>query len=341
MKRNIILLLASAVLFSCSRGYIQFINQYNFRSSDGLPDYSNLDYWAAHPYKKDPSDSLPKSLSKKYQPDSTADVFFLYPTSYTDAAMPYGYNAPLDNAEINAKTDYGSILYQASIFNNAGRIFSPRYRQANYWCYFPKDSAAAIAAFKLAYEDIKAAFEYYLDHYNNGKPIIIASHSQGTTHGILLLKDYFDNKPLQKQLVVAYLAGMPVHENDFTKIKPCTTPGETGCFCSWRTMKSGFIPPYVQNEKIKAVVSNTLSWDTSLVSVSRKNNKGSVLRKFSKLKSKVAGATVHEGVLWTKRPHFFGSIFLPIKNYHVADYNFYYSSIRENVRLRLDNFLKK
>ena len=60
-----------------------------------------------------------------------------------------------------------------------------------------KDTSKAGKAFDFAYEDIKKSFEYYLQHYNNGRPIIIASHSQGTTHALRLLKEFFENKPLQ------------------------------------------------------------------------------------------------------------------------------------------------
>jgi len=126
--------LLSFLFVSCSRGYQQFVSSYTFKSPDGKPDYSNLDYWAAHPEKKDPSDSLPKPLVKDFVPDTSADVFFIYPTSYGDASYTLGYNAPIDNALINAKTDYSSILYQASIFNAAGESFR-RSSQAAVLCF--------------------------------------------------------------------------------------------------------------------------------------------------------------------------------------------------------------
>jgi hypothetical protein len=337
-KSAFFIICISCVFVSCSKGYQQFVTGYTFKSADNIPDYSNLDYWAAHPYKKDPSDSLPKSLRKEFVADSAADVFFIYPTSYGDSSFPFGYNAPIDNAGINAKTDYNSILYQASIFNAAGRVFSPRYRQANYWCYFPKDTALAKAAFALAYEDVKAAFQYYLDHYNNGHPIIIAAHSQGTTHALTLMKEFFDDKPLQKQLVVAYLVGMAVRTDYFSNLKSCDSPDQTGCICSWRTMKEGYIPAYIQNEEYKVIVTNPLTWSANQPEAPRSANHGSVLRKFSKLKPRVTNAAIHENVLWTNKPKFFGNIFLKAKNYHIADYNFFYLSIRRNVRQRLNAF---
>ena len=56
-------------------------SHYYFKSNDGKPDYSNLDYWAAHPWKKDPSDSIPTPLKDEIR-DSIADVFFLHPTIF-------------------------------------------------------------------------------------------------------------------------------------------------------------------------------------------------------------------------------------------------------------------
>lgn len=32
---------------------------------------------------------------------------------------------------------------------------------------------------ELAYEDIKCAFEYYMENYNDGRPIVVAGFSQG------------------------------------------------------------------------------------------------------------------------------------------------------------------
>ena len=55
----------------------------------------------------------------------------------------------------------------------------------------------------------------YLKKYNNGKPIIIAGHSQGSAHLVTLLKEFFDGKNLKKKLIAAYLPGTIITENDF------------------------------------------------------------------------------------------------------------------------------
>ena len=308
-------------------------------------DYSLIQHWAAHPLKKDPSDSVSKSLLKTYQKDSSIDIFFIHPTTYTTLDNPHGLNAQINDEALNLKTDNSTILYQASVFNAIGKVYAPRYQQAHYGNYFPKnkeDSINAIHAFEVAYDDVKAAFEYYLINYNQGKPIIIAAHSQGTTHAKKLMKDFFDHKPLQQQLVVAYLVGMPVEWNWFDSIKPCTKPNSVGCFTSWRTFKHNYKPEYVLNETDSMIVTNPITWDIEKPIADRKDNPGSILRNFNKIKKGIVGARVEQNVLWCKKPKFFGNIFLTTKNYHIADYNFYYLSIQQNARARVNQyFLEK
>ena len=96
-------------------------------------------------------------------------------------------------------------------------MFVPYYTQANLRSYTELESGGREALLK-AYNDVKQAFIYYMEHHNNGRPIIIAGHSQGSTHGMLLLKDFFDGTELQEQLVCAYLPGIGLHENEFKSI---------------------------------------------------------------------------------------------------------------------------
>ena len=343
--RSLFVLAAFVLLAGCAQSnFTKFAPIYEKEALNELPDYSNLGYWAAHPDKKDPSDSIPKGMTETYfVPDKAVDVFFVYPTSYLDKTMPMGWNAKLNDTKINIYTDYSSILYQASVFNGVGRIYAPRYRQAHISAYYPvtsEDTLKAISAFELAYTDVKNAFDYYLAHYNNGRPIIIASHSQGSTHTIRLLKEYFDGKPLGKQLVAAYVVGMALNPASFSNLKACSKPTETGCVCAWRTFEKGYVPPFVEKEKFNSIVTNPLSWSDDKPVVERKANKGSLLYNFNKLIPNVAGAINHDGILWTPKPRFFGNILIRTQNYHIADFNLYYSSIRRNVATRVAGFIE-
>ena len=310
-------------------------------SIDKTPDYNSLEEWAAHPWKKDPSDSIPAPFKSNYHKDSLADVFFLYPTTLT-AIKDKRWNAPIDDDKINHKTDYTSILYQASAFSEKCRLFAPRYRQAHLKSYFTPYADSAAAAFELAYLDVKTAFIFYLNHYNNGRPFIIAAHSQGTTHAMRLIKELVEGKPLQQQMICAYLVGMAVPQTYFVGLPICNSDTATNCFVAWRTYQQGFIEPvFVAKEKFKAVVTNPLLWTSDTAYAPRALNKGAILRNFNKDVPEVVDAQIHDNVLWTSKPKFFGNILLTSKNYHIADINLFYSNISANVKQRIDNYLKR
>jgi hypothetical protein len=308
------------------------------------PDYSDLIFWAAHPAKKDMSDSIPSFISNETR-DTLADVFFLHPTTFTKFTGNQPFNAPLDDTALNNSTDKRSILFQSSIFNNCCRIFAPRYRQAHIKAYLMPKSDPSVAAFDLAYNDLKAAFQYYLDHDNHGRPIIIASHSQGAMHAIRLLKEFFDDKPLQKQLVCAYIVGWQIKPDEFKNIPVGETPTATGCYVGWRSFKKGEIDFFVQNEKGGSVCVNPISWTTSSDETKPKQHRGGVWKDLKKPVKGVITASIEpeHKILWVDAPEkdqekIGGG---KVKNYHVADYNLFWLDIRENAMLRVKAFLNK
>jgi hypothetical protein len=337
-ERNGLLLYLILLFFiSCTPAYTKYISNYKSVNEPEVPDYSRLEYWAAHPAKQDPSDSVPAPLQNYTIKDSVVDVFFLHPTTFGSGGDTT-WNADINDATTNAKTDYTTILYQASVFNEC-RVFAPRYRQASIRAYYTKDSDA-VQAFDLAYQDLKNAFQYYLDHYNQGRPIIIASHSQGSTHAERLLKEFFEDKPLKSKLVVAYILGMAIPKDYFTSLGPCKDSTQTGCFVGWRTFKNGYEPEFVKKENGNSYVTNPLNWTTTTEYAPKSMNRGAILRKFNTLSEHVADAQIHDDVLWIHKPHFPGSFFYRTKNYHVGDINLFYMNVRNNVQTRIKAFWK-
>ena len=318
-----------------------FRGNYQFKSADGIPHYYDMNYWAAHPWKWDPSDSIPAPLINEGR-DSTVDVFFLHPTTFTKKKSRRVANARIDDEFINAKTDYTSILYQASVFNKECRVFAPRYRQAHISNFFKKDKKTAAAAFELAYEDVRTSFEYYLKTWNKGRPIIIASHSQGSFLAERLLKDLFEGKALQNKLVAAYLPGWPVPKDYFSSLKMCEDSLQTGCLCSWRTLKRGFVPFYLKHENGNSYVTNPINWTTTEGSYAPRDlNKGSVLKNFNRVYPATADARISNGLLYARKPKFPWSFLYIKRNYHVADINLYYLNLRENISRRIAMYWKQ
>ena len=189
--------------------------------------------------------------------------------------------------------------------------------------------------YNIAYSDIKNAFQYYLDHWNNGRPFIIAGHSQGSKMAERLLKEFVEGKPLQEKLVVAYVPGWSVPKDLYTNLKICSDSAQTGCVCSWRTFKNGYVPVWLQKENGNVYATNPLNWTTGPDYAPRADNRGSVLLKFNKIYKHTTDGKVVNGVLYVKKPKFPGSFLYRTKNYHPGDINLYYLNVRENIELRI------
>ncbi|MBP7239549.1 MAG: DUF3089 domain-containing protein [Saprospiraceae bacterium] len=305
------------------------------------PDYSNLKNWAALPTQRDSADAVPVAEWKDVQADAVVDVFYIHPTTYTGKHGENEWNASLDDTKLNLETDQYPIRYQASVFNGAGKIYAPRYRQAHLNCFFTDKKSDAGKALDLAYQDVRSAFSYYLQHFNNGRPFIIASHSQGTYHAKRLMREFVDGKPLQNQFVVGYLAGLTVPSDYFKTIHPCTNPEETGCFCTWRTFRNGYVPKKLHFPDSNIVVTNPVTWSQNQPECTQEFQLGGVLKDFKKVYPGLVETCVHEDLLWVNKPKFPGSFLLTTKNYHIADYNFFYADIRHNAQVRVNAFLGK
>ena len=301
------------------------------------PDYSRLENWADHPLKTGGSHLVPKrSALHNNMENAKADVFFVH---FTTCLSRKCWNASISNRFLNKVTEALSIKNQASLFNESCRVFAPRYRQAALYSFFDqKDNGQK--ALDLAYADVRAAFSYYLAHHNQGRPIIMAGHSQGTEHTSRLLRDFFDGKELRRQLVMAYLPGMPLKKNLFKDIPLGNSPGQIGCFATWSTFGRGAAPNYFQNAHNQAVCTNPLSWRTDERQEGRDRHLGGVSCLFRRVDPRLIEAQCAGGILWVSRPKKMGYLSLPPKNYVLMDYNLFYMNIRENVKLRIDSFFR-
>ncbi|NVK53585.1 MAG: DUF3089 domain-containing protein [Flavobacteriaceae bacterium] len=296
------------------------------------PDYSKETSWAVLPNK------YPQSLQKyaaKNVATLKADVFYIYPTLLTDK-KDTRWNAPIDDIKLNDVIVNGAVKNQASPFATSGKIYVPIYRQAHIKSYSLYTKGGK-QAFEIAYKDVKAAFEYYLKNYNKGRPIIIASHSQGTNHATWLLKDFFDAKPLQKRLIAAYMPGMGIKPIEFKTIKPMTKPTETNGFVSWNTRKKGTYP---KNKTVYngAVTTNPITWDES-VTTTLDQHKG-FLYSNGRIYKKALKIQIVDGMVWSTNPKFPMRFFISfMKNYHIGDINLFWLDIKENVELRTKTWL--
>ena len=298
------------------------------------PDFSDLFYWSAHPDKESPAKLLPGKGEITQKELLDIDIFFIHPTTYS-VKNPKTWNGELSNAFLNDLTDNRSIKYQASLFNQVGQIYAPRYRQAHISAYYLRDGANKTRIFDLAYGDVEKAFHHYMEYYNHGKAFIIASHSQGSTHGKRLVTELVDKHPkIREKMIVAYLVGMDVRVDEFENIPRCDFPEEVGCFTSWRTIREDVMPPDHYPKGDEYAVCNPLTWDIDQSYGDRDLHIGAVLKRFKKIHYHAINAEAKEGILYVCKPKVPFGFLSRIKNFHIADYNLFYYNVQSNARKR-------
>jgi hypothetical protein len=320
------------------------------------PDYSHADTWAAWPGRPSGADEVAPGLpAARVAEADRADVFFIHPTTYlTGSARNARYDEP---GSTRAQLEQGVLRFQASAFNACCRIYAPRYRQAALSAFWSLGEEDAKAAYELAYGDVLRAFDYYVAHENQGRPFIIASHSQGSLHVLRLIEERIAGQPLGRRLVAAYVIGYYVPE-DIARlgVAVCDSPAATGCLVDWNTVKEGvsgdsreqarFIwwdGRYTHPTGLKFVCVNPLNWragasagaDLNLGALPGVRPGEALLPPVPNLTgARCDGALLHVDIPLSKR-HGFANALTLFGSYHVYDYNLFYTNIRTNAEERV------
>jgi hypothetical protein len=157
--------------------------------------------------------------------DSPFDCFYVYPT-VSPGRGP--------NADLTIQPEERSAAaIQAAPFSSLCRVWAPIYRQVTAGALF----TSGAAALNTAYASLLGAWQDYLRHDNQGRPVIFIGHSQGAAMLIRLLAEQVDPNPaLVDHLVVALLLGGNLQVPDghtvgatFKHIPLCTSRTVAGC----------------------------------------------------------------------------------------------------------------
>ena len=126
-------------------------------------------------------------------------------------------------------------------YGSAGRLFAPFYRQASLYTYMTTREDAQKAQ-DFAYQDVKRAFEYFLQHSPPERPIILVGHNQGASHVQRLLADFFQDG-LEERLAVAYVIDYPLpldsFETTLSSLSPCEAETDAGCVAAFGAFMPG------------------------------------------------------------------------------------------------------
>lgn len=296
------------------------------------PDYSNTIAWAALPMKDDPADITPEGAVDG-QAGAAVDVFFIHPTTYYKSDH---WLQPLDDADANRITDDQVLRGQAAVFNSCCAIYAPRYRQATLFS-FMDDGGDGDRAIEFAYQDVEDAFDYFIQHYSQGRPFIIAGHSQGGLHADTLLKRKIVGTELETRLVAAYPIGYYLDGKGSVPV--CENATDTGCQVTWNAVAPD--APSFQ-ETTGSICVNPLNWQNDGSRADFSASQGAVDYGASgDLEVGVVDAQCVDGRLHVsevRSPNFNVEFFGP-GNYHIYDFSFFHMDIRKNASERVAAYL--
>ncbi|MBR3460067.1 MAG: DUF3089 domain-containing protein [Clostridia bacterium] len=273
--------------------------------------------------------------------DREVDVFLICPTVDTKSKT--------NSLDINDKLK-GRFIYaldlERGIFEDTGRLFSPYYRQMSINAYMLPEADREIAK-EIAYSDISAAFRWYLDNENEGRGIILAGFSQGGEMCLELLKEYYggdsaEAQALREKLIAVYSIGWMVTE-EMTEAYPQIVPaaGETDigtviCFdCEDGNVSETIIIP----AGMKALSINPLNWKTDGTPADKSLNLGAVFEAGGEPIPELCGAYIGKkgelivtDIMAADYPS--GMDIFPEGAYHLYDYMFFFTNLKENVAMR-------
>jgi hypothetical protein len=322
------------------------------------PDYRQPSAWAVWPGVASKADAVPRGARPGRAQQPNVDVFFIHPTTYLGNET---WNARFDAEGFTGQQLNETVLgYQTSIFNACCRMFAPRYRQATISAFL-RPGGDSFKAYDLAYSDVLRAFDHYIENENQGRPFILASHSQGSLHATRLIQERIIARPaLRRRLVVAYVVGASLPETiDYTGLPVCNGRRQTGCLVDWNSTSQltplalgrGLMVTWA-NGKYQAVglkrwlCVNPLSWDRIAVSPASANLGALPFAGLGEaippLRAGLTGARCSRGRLVISIPEDkregFSDVMTKLGSYHNLDYALFYDSVRRNALQRAEAF---
>ena len=283
------------------------------------PDYSDTSLWY-----------ISRADSSSCSDRAPADVFYILPTcvwDWTDSLGRTSHYADVYNpAHIGALLP--SNLIADRIFGEYTDFYSPYYRQITLDSWV--DEKTAEERFPYAMSDVRKAFRYYMEHWNQGRPFFLAGFSQGGKCVVELLKSLDEDE--YSRLVAAYAIGYPVTEEDLgnRNVRAAGRADDTGVVISYNSVESP--ESTCRGLGGSAICINPLNWSCGPVPATVQDS-------VSVSVDTSANLLIVKGLDSDRYYHpSLGELFVK-GNYHLLELDLYADALRQNVTERMGAFL--
>ncbi len=297
-------------------------------------------------------------------PEITKDVdtFYIFATEYIlgsfeEGAPDYG---SLDNKEMIEGMGVEYIGH-ATTYADDTNVFAPYYRQSGLKYagkIVERDGNLDAALLGMPYNDIVDALDYYFEHYNEGRPFIIAGHSQGSALVKQVLFRYFKEHPdYYQRMVAAYVIGYAVTKEEletYPYLKFATGESDAGVIVSWNTEgpKNAEVDAKTVVLMPGGISINPLNWKLDETYAPASLNLGSLIVNEQTGEPEIAdiGADAQvnlaRGSVITNAKAApmpedaakIAAVFFGPDGRHGEDYTFYYNNIKANVAKRIATY---
>jgi hypothetical protein len=285
------------------------------------------------------------SLDDKNNGEKNVDVFYLYPTCYF-----------LDDKDDFCTVNNAGMRDEAQKLRNAhsgifdhANFYAPYYRQLSI-PFIKKTTILGVldkAIEAVPLRDCKNAFEYYMENYNKGKPVIFASHSQGTIvmkQMLLWMKEKYPE--VINRTIAAYLIGFTINKKYVKKTGLNFAQGsdDTGVIISYNTESpAAKYNPFIFM-RMGTLVINPINWKRDETYAGKEESLGSRIRfddnppvdcfNFTDAYLNLKRGTVVTNAAVT-------AAYWPVGVLHRYDYDLFYYDLQHNVRKRIAAFFER
>lgn len=306
----------STILMDCAKEALKN------RIVDGKLDYNDENFWY--------------QTGNAFDEDKI-DVFYILSTTLLSAKDNSGNQSfystlsPEDREIMQYEYNYISTeMFDSEHFN----FYAPYYRQMTFETYSETDKAVVLPAMITAVSDICDAFDYYMEHENNGRPFIIAGFSQGGVMTQVLLMHMSDEQ--YSRMIAAYSMGFQVAENEqkLKHINVAQGEDDLGVLISYNSVASTDTM-WSQIEGNAAACINPLNWKTDDTPATLKYGDDEATVHIDKEKQ----VLIVEGL----DPDKYDGLGYPVDKgvYHMWDIRFYVNEIKMNAIHRAKLFAEK
>ena len=330
----LMILLFCLSVFFCLTGCSKSDTHYNLTAK---PDYSHSTMWFDAP-----NDAL-----------AEADIFYIVPTciwDWRDADGKIYHLMDVGNPEQRSQVD-GSVRLAHALFGKYCRFYAPYYRQVTMesWMVAHEETERRYA---VAHGDVVQAFDYYMTHYNAGRPFILAGHSQGAKAVIELLKHTITPRQ-HDNMIAAYAFGFSVCDQEleqYPMLRPARDSVDCGVLICYNSVSAPEAVSPLFRDNVICI--NPLNWHTDTTYAPAGQHIGAVFfdaeGRADTLSHRIGvriDETTHTLIVdgLDEEDYYIPGIsnLFPKGNYHVQELNLYFLNVQQNIPQRIAAFRNK